>query len=685
MAIVKMQKLSLCAAKSHRKEILETLQSLGVIDIDNTSIQDEELAQMDTRTAIQTFEKNAQVLDNVLGILKTHAGVSSGGGLFSEPEIVSKEKFDGIVKHQNRFMRHAAAIEEAEKGISECKGIIKKDENQIIALGPWSSLDIPLGYHGTSKVRTLIGQMPGTWSADALYQTAIEGLSAEDGSDDSSKGEASSFPVDCQIISCENSVSNVVVMCLRKDRDQVRQNLRAAGFAAPPGDEKGIPSERIEFYQADIKKQQGEIEKLEEKIRSFTDEADEFRIAADYYRTRAEKYRVLATIPQSENMFFLEGWVPAEKAEPLKRLLEDRYDAFIEFEESREDELEPTLLSNNRFSSSAEGVLEAYGLPTKGRIDPTTVMSFFYVFFFGMMLSDAGYGLVMAIGCAVLLLKKPRMGDGMKKMLRLFFWCGLSTTVWGFLYGGFFGDAIDVVAKTFFGFTGDTLLKPLWFAPLNDPMRLLIWCMLFGLIHLFAGLAIKGAEYLQQGDVVGFFSDVVAWYLMLIGLVLMLMPSDIFASISGQTYHFPAWLVSLSKIMAAVGALTILVMSGRTNKNWGVRIALGAYDLYGITSWLSDLLSYSRLLALGLATGVIANVINMMASYGGGGVVGAIIFIVVFIFGHLLNLAINALGAYVHTNRLQYVEFFSKFYDAGGKKYNPFKPVSKYVQIKEEK
>ena len=137
--------------------------------------------------------------------------------------------------------------------------------------------------------------------------------------------------------------------------------------------------------------------------------------------------------------------------------------------------------------------------------------------------------------------------------------------------------------------------------------------------------------------------------------------------------------------MAILGAAVILLMSGRTNKNWGIRVALGAYDLYGITSWLSDILSYSRLLALGLATGVIANVINMMASYGGGGVVGAIIFIVVFIFGHLLNLGINALGAYVHTNRLQYVEFFGKFYDAGGKQFKPFKTVSKYVQVKEEK
>ena len=681
MAIVQMQKLSLCAAKTHRKAILETLQSLGVMDIDNRYIQDEELQQMDTRTAMTTFEKNAAMLDQVLKTLSNYAKVSAGGGLFSEPEQVSVEKFEGIVKHQGRFMRHASAIQDAEREIAERKSTIRKDENQIIALQPWVSLDVPLGLHGTRTMRTLIGQMPGTWTLEALYETALEGIRTEDGE----PVKAEEFPLDIRIVSAENGVTNLVVMCLRRDRDQIRTNLRSAGFMAPAGEEKGVPTERIEAYRKDITDQEDAIKKLEEKIASYADEADEFKIAADYYRTRAEKYRLLGTIPQSENMFFLEGWVAKSQAESVKKLLEDKYDAFVEFEETREDELEPTLLSNNKFSESAEGVLEAYGLPTHGRIDPTTVMSFFYVFFFGMMLSDAGYGLVMTIGCAVLLLKKPKMAEGMKKMLKLFFWCGLSTTFWGFMYGGFFGDAIDVVAKTFFGYTGDTLLKPIWFAPLNDPMRLLIWCMLFGLIHLFAGLAVKGAEYLQQKDVVGFLSDVVAWYMMLIGLVLMLLPSDIFASISGQTYHFPAWLSSLAKILAILGAAVILLMSGRTNKNWGVRVALGAYDLYGITSWLSDILSYSRLLALGLATGVIANVINMMASYGGGGIFGAIIFIVVFIFGHLLNLGINALGAYVHTNRLQYVEFFGKFYDAGGKKFTPFKQVSKYVQVKEEK
>ena len=211
-------------------------------------------------------------------------------------------------------------------------------------------------------------------------------------------------------------------------------------------------------------------------------------------------------------------------------------------------------------------------------------------------------------------------------------------------------------------------------------MRLLIYCMLFGLIHLFAGLGMKGYEYLKQKDIVGFISDVIAWYMFITGLVLMLLPTSIFASIAGKQIVFSPEMVTFSKVLTIAGVVIIVLMSGRANKNWGLRIALGAYDIYGITGWLSDVLSYSRLLALGLATGVIANVINMMASMNGN----IFIFIIVFILGHTLNILINLLGAYVHTNRLQYVEFFGKFYDGGGKAFEPFKIINRYIEIKED-
>ena len=227
-------------------------------------------------------------------------------------------------------------------------------------------------------------------------------------------------------------------------------------------------------------------------------------------------------------------------------------------------------------------------------------------------------------------------------------------------------------------------LQAVWFEPLNDPMRLLLYSLLFGIIHLFTGLGIKGYMMIKDGRYLDCLYDVGFWFALLIGLLLLLIPSELFASIAGQTFIFPAFVNVLAKVLTIIGLVGIILMSGRRKKNPALRIALGLYDIYGITSWLSDVLSYSRLLALGLATGVIAQVVNSMASMMGDGILGAIFFIVVFIIGHTLNLAINLLGAYVHTNRLQYVEFFGKFYEGGGRPFEPFKQNTKYIRIKED-
>lgn len=674
MAIVDMQKLSVSADKKHRKAILETLQAMGVMQIENNAIDDPELEKMDTRTAVATFDKNADTLDDALKLLYLYSGKKKPGGLFSEKKEIDQATYGKAIQNQTAHMRMAAQIVQTEKSIEEAKARIRKDEDRITALTPWMKLDIPMNLRGTSQTRALIGTMPGILTEAEVLEAATKDMTFP-------------VPIEVTILTAEANITYVVVICLRRQRDQVLENLRQAGFARPAQVEDGVPAEVAEACRKDMEVQAAQIEKLQNRIAAMADSTDDLEIAVDYYRTRAEKYRLLSTIPQSKNVFFIEGWVAKDSALPLQRMLEEKYGALVELEEAREGELEPTVLSNKPFARNAEGILESYGLPTHGRADPTFVMSIFYVIFFGMMLSDAGYGLLMVIGCAVILKTKPRLAESLKKMLKLFFWCGVSTTFWGFMYGGFFGDVIDVVAKTFFGYPAELtpILKPLWFAPLEQPMRLLIWCMLFGLIHLYAGLAIKGYEYLKNKDVVGFLSDVVAWYFFITGLVLMLIPSNIFASISGTQYVFPPVVGTIAKVITIVGLVTILLMSGRSNKNWGLRIALGAYDIYGVMNWLSDVLSYSRLLALGLATGVIASVINMMASIAGGGFFGAIVFIAVFLAGHALNIGINALGAYVHTNRLQYVEFFGKFYDAGGRPFKPFKMINQYVEIKEEK
>ena len=404
---------------------------------------------------------------------------------------------------------------------------------------------------------------------------------------------------------------------------------------------------------------------------------------ADYYRVRADKYEVLGTLPQSERTFVISGYIPEAVAGSVADGLMKKYDCMVDVEELKEDEEPPVILKNNPFSANMEGVVESYGLPVKGEIDPTTIMSFFYVFFFGMMLSDAAYGAIVAIACFVVLKKYPRMSASMHKSIKLFMFCGLSTIVWGILFSGYFGDAVDVIGRTFFGV--EVSVPPLWFAPLNDPMKLLIYSMAFGLVHLFVCLGIKGYMQIKDKQYLDFFCDVVLWYIFLIGLILMLIPSDIFASIAQVKIVFPPVLNTLAKALSIIGAVGLLLMSGRSSKNPVLRLALGAYDIYNITGWLSDVLSYSRLLALGLATGVIASVVNQMGSMFGGGVVGAILFALVFVVGHLMNLAINLLGAYVHTNRLQFVEFFGKFYEGGGRPFEPFKTDTKYVDIKEER
>ena len=669
MAIVQMQKLSICANKKHRKEILEFLQNLGTVEVITDEIDDPELKKKDTSSACSQYLKSADSFDQALKVMSEYFP-EKGGGISSLTgrEEITRDERNRVITNNREYLEDAAQILKDKKEITECEGVILKDNNQITSLQPWKDLGIPMSYEGTKETKVFLGTIPDPYGADELYAKAAKDLPEPAG-------------VSADILSTGPEQSCIAVICLKKDSEKVEENLRSIGFSRPSQMVTGVPAEEIRALEEDISDQEKRISELKDDISCYTDRRKEYRIASDYFRSRAAKYKVLGQIPQSENAFFMEGWIPADKADRVSGILTERYGAFVEKEECREGEAEPTLLRNNAFSQAAEGVLASYGLPQKGHVDPTFIMSIFYVIFFGMMLSDAGYGILMFIACGVALLKFPNMDKGMKKMIQLFFWCGISTTFWGFMYGGFFGDAIDVIAVTFFGYTGDKILKALWFEPLREPMRLLIWCMLFGVIHLFTGLGIKGYEYLKDKDYVGFVSDIISWYMFLTGLILLLLPSGLFESISGLSFAFPPAVNTLA------GLVIILLMSGRSNKNWALRIALGAYDIYGVTSWLSDVLSYSRLLALGLATGVIANVINMMAQMvaGSGGIIGALLFIIFFVLGHALNIGINALGAYVHTNRLQYVEFFGKFYEGGGRPFVPFQTANQYVEVKEEK
>ena len=671
MAIVQMQRINICALKKNRKAILERLQELGAMEID-IQLEDDNLGEkQDVASSRALFERRAQTADQALAILNTYVPEKKGmlDSLAGKP-LVEKELFEKAAENQDQYMATASRIVTLDKQIAESKAAVLKVQNQVEALAPWLSLTVPVSYTGTQKTAVLIGTMPNPQDQQSILNLlagAVPDVEA----------------VDVELISTDKDFTYLAVICMKQDAGKVEEVLRTGGFSKPSSPVQKIPEEYKKDLEAEIAKAQEQAKQLESELAECAVSRQDLELISDYYRTRAEKYRILGEIPQTASTFAISGYVPAAKADAIVKELSEHYGAAAETEGIKEEEEPPVLLHNNRFSESVEGVLASFGLPAKGEIDPTFFTSIFYVFLFGLMLSDAAYGLIVSLACGIVLLKFPRMETNLRKSVQLFFWCGLSTLFWGVLFGGYFGDALDVISETFFGHK--ISIPALWFVPLNEPMRMLLYSMLFGVIHLFTGLALKGYMYIRDHKYMDFVCDVIFWYMLLLGLIGLLIPSSMFAGIAGKQIVFPAALNAASKWSAILGAVGIVLFSGRSSKNPALRIALGAYDLYNITGWLSDVLSYSRLLALGLATGVIASVVNQMGSMGGKSIGGVILFIIVFVIGHVFNMAINLLGAYVHTCRLQYVEFFGKFYEGGGKPFEPFKLKTKYVDLKEEK
>lgn len=669
MAVLQMRKINICAMKENRKKILELLQKRGCLELIESESEDTVFARTNTAAQISIFERNTALAENALEILDMYSAEKKSmlSSLEGKCEISNAEYMNTVTNQQNT-MSFVNKIIRQKKDIDDREALIVKSREEIQALTPWITLDVPMNYQGTKKTGFLIGSISGSYNQEQLLRQTekIEGLPEN---------------VYMQVVSADKYQSYITCVYMKEEQEDVEKALRQMGFTRPPVVAHHVPKVSIENREKRIENTLSEMEAIKAEICREAAMRNEIKKISDYYTVRADKYRVVGKVLQSKHTFFISGYIPEKDIKPLREKLEKNFTVAFDVEEPKDGEDVPVLLQNNKTAGAVEGVVTSFGYPAKHEIDPTAITAFFYYFLFGIMLSDAAYGLIIFLGCLWALKKYPGMSQSMAATLRMFKNCGISTLIWGILFGGYFGDAITVIGKTFFDV--NITVPALWFAPINDPMRMLIYCMIFGIIHLFTGLAIKGYMMLKQKDVMSFVCDVVLWYVFLIGLILLLVPTDIFASLAGSIIVFPPAVNLLAKIMAIGGMLGILLMAGRRSKNPVKRLLLGAYSLYDTTSWLSDLLSYSRLLALGLATGVIAQVINTMAAMGGKSVPGVILFIAVFVFGHIFNMAINLLGSYVHTNRLQYVEFFGKFYEGGSREFKPFKENTKYIHVKE--
>lgn len=669
MAVVTMRRVSICALKKNRKQILEELQRLGVVEICDSKT-DDLFTKDDTSASRAIFEKNAQQSRLAAEILDTYAPEKKSPLASLEGrKILSLEDYDAFTAENGEVLRIAYRLISLDREIAEKKAEAIKLEAQLEALTPWLSLPVSLRYTGTKHTAAFIGAISEEMPLEAVYARLAERAPQLE-------------PVQVDILSISKEQTCIVATALTEQAALLEEALRAVGFAKPAAQPALPPMEQKKELEAQKKLAEEAVEDAKQEIISYAGMRNALRFMVDYFTMRGEKYQVLDKLLQSKHTFVLSGYVPAPAEQLLRERLEGKYDAALEFYNPAEDEDVPVLLKNTAFSSPVEGVLESYSLPSKGEIDPTSLMSVFYYILFGLMLSDAGYGILLFIGCGILLWKFKNMEEGMKRSLRMFFYCGISTTFWGIMFSSYFGNLVNIVSGTFFG--REVGIPPLWFNPTEDPMRMLLFSFAFGVVHLFFGLGIKLYMLLKARQFKDALYDVIFWYMLVGGLITLLLSTQLFVDIMNLAFKLPSMAGTVGSVLAGIGAVGIVLTGGRESRNWVKRILKGLYSLYNVSGYLSDILSYSRLLALGLATGVIASVVNQMGAMGGRTVVGVILFIVVFLAGQAINFGIEVLGAYVHTNRLQFVEFFGKFYEGGGRKFEPFAVNTKYYKFRED-
>lgn len=663
-----MSRITVYGSKKYRKAVLEYLQRRQIVDIQEPDSENEEFgfAKMNTSDSRSEFMRERTIGEKALSILEQYVPEQSGllSSLNGRRELSAKEYYT-FADNIPEMLNTAQMINSLSEKIAERRARAVRCLAAIDELSPWQGLDISIESRGTKNSAFILGVFPEELTSEEILEQyySYEGAPA----------------ISLEVVNSLPQQTCVFVICHRNSAADCENQLRRFGFSRVKGSYSGVPIEIIKEQQEMIRALEKETEALEKEIKSHVGNRNAFKFMVDYYTMRAEKYSVLEKLSQRKRVFVLTGYAPEHEASELSAELEHKYGVAVEIEEAGEDA--PVLLRNPYLTEPVEGVVKTFAMPSRGEIDPTSIMAFFYYAFFGLMLSDAAYGLIMVLGCAIALLKFKNMESGMQKTLRMFMYCGISTMFWGVLFGSYFGDVVSVVSGTFFGH--EVTIPPLWFEPVSDPMKMLMFSFVLGIIHLFTGLGVKLYQCIKAKDYMSALSDCVFWFMLVGGGIVYLFRVDMFLTMAGLSVKLPAVWANTAAVIAGIGAIGILIFTARSGSA-AKRLAKGAYALYGVTSWLSDILSYSRLLALGLATGVIATVFNKMGTMFGGGIVGAIIFIVVFAIGHTLNIGVNLLGAYVHTNRLQFVEFFGKFFEGGGREFEPFAAHTKYYKFKEE-
>ena len=647
-----MKRVEIIGLISDSDDIVNILQSSGAVEL--CDVTDRELVKQNTASARTDLEKKRTECLSAIETVEAYSQKKpSLLDSLSGKKEVGQRKLRNVNLSIEKYAEMCRRINEEAEQIDQLKNRLSAVKIKAEGLKIWQNLDIPTKGIDTRFTKCFIGTVSSSQPEEDLKE--INGF------------------CDIHIISRSKSSAALCVICLIKDGERAFKALKKLGFCEISDKTEDNPAERLVRLESEKKDIIKQISDIKDNLAGEQNTLDDLKIYADCLSVSIDKLNGIKKLANSKNTVIINGYIPEKYAPSLQKKLEKKHTVAVRLYEPGENEDVPVLLENGSFSRPVEGITEMYALPSKDDLDPTPIMSFFYYLFFGMMLSDAGYGLVMCIVTTVAL-KRFALSEKLRQTMRMFRFCGISTVFWGALFGSWYGDLPQVIARDFFN--KEITSTALWFEPINKPMKLLLFSFLLGIIHLFVGLFANLYKEWKAGHKIDALCDTLPVMLTVLGA----------APLGGSILvSVPEIYTRVGGYVALVGVVLVVLTSSRSSKNIFMRFFGGIYGLYNVaTGYLSDILSYSRLLALGLATGCIAQVINLIGAMPSNTVAEGILLFILFLTAHTANIAINLLGAYVHTDRLQFVELFSKFYEGGGRAFEPLKINTQYVTFKEE-
>lgn len=642
MAILKMKKLRICGVSEEQTQLIRQLQLLGSVEIGAPcALTDTQGVQVfcagDGKSADALLRTSAR-LTSALETLK-HYETKKGGLFAARPEKTIGELFSDEA--------YAAALDTAQAVLDaqDARSRLAAEKSRLTAVResfvPWQQLPLPLETLGTQHTRILLGTVPAQTDLEALRAKVFEAADE----------------VQLEQISADQQSLYLLVFVHKCAAEAVGAALREAGFALTTFDGvQGTAAENIRRTDEAIAAcEQQDAEKLAE-LTALAAQKPALQLAFDRCTQEISKAQAADRLVHSEKTFCLGGWVPCEDVGKLEALLSGFCCAWELTDPAPEEYPDvPVKLKNNKLTWPLNMVTEMYSLPAYDGVDPNPLMAPFFILFYGIMMADMGYGLLMILA-SIIITKKSRPKGTSGQMFGLMFSCGISTFIMGALTGGFFGDFLPQLVGII---DPDTTFKalPSLFTPLDDTITILIGAMALGFVQIVTGMAISFVEKIKKGQIMDAIWEELTWWVVFAGIACMAL--------------------GVTNIVLYVGLAMVVVGSGWSAKGFGKVTAIFGSVYNHVTGYFGDILSYSRLMTLMLAGSVIASVFNTLGAIPGN----VVFFLLVSVAGNGLNFALNLLSCYVHDLRLQCLEYFGKFYQDGGKPFEPLAINTKYVDI----